>query len=75
MKILIFEREQDSIHVEYKSTLVDKNDDNENFRVSYPKGIDSFLTTQLFYWFDKKKWTLNEMKFFAKNNNLTLKIN
>jgi len=71
---LRFSRVANNISVDYKATLTDENDVDENFRVGAPSNINSYLETQIFYFFDRKKWTLNEMIFFANNNNLCLTI-
>lgn len=74
MRTLRFSRVLNNIFVEYKSTIVNANNLDENFRVSYPSNVNSYIENQLFYHFDRKKWTLNEMIFFANNNQLCLTI-
>lgn len=74
MRTLRFTRAKNNIFVEYQSTIVNPVNLNENYRVSRPSGIDSYIENQLFYHFDRKKWTLNEMIFFANNNQLCLTI-
>lgn len=74
MKILRFTRVENDIFVEYDSTLRNANNTDENFRVNQPTNIDSYLENKLFYHFDRKKWTLNEIIFFANNNRLCLSI-
>ena len=74
MKVVRFTRSTDNIRVEYNSTLQNVENVDENFTVSFPNLIDSFLENQLFYHFDRKKWTLNEMIFFANNNRLCIEI-
>ena len=74
MRTLRFTRVFNNIFVEYKSTIIDANNTNENFRVSHPSDINSYIENKLFYHFDAKKWTLNEMIFFANNNQLCLTI-
>lgn len=74
MKTLQFTRTSNNIVVNYQCNLQVVADLNENFVISRPSNIDSYLEKQLFYHLDRKKWTLNELIFFAKNNNLCLKI-
>lgn len=74
MKILQFLRLQNNILVEYKATLKDAENVSENFVISHPSKLDSYIEKQLFYHLDKKKWTLNELIFFADNNRLCLVI-
>lgn len=74
MKTIKFQRTLNDILVEYKSTIRDVENVNENFIVSHPSKINSYIEKQLFYHFDRKKWTLNEMIFFAKNNMLCITI-
>ena len=74
MKILRFSRNENNILVEYKSTLRNVDDFNENYYVKHPSLINSYIERKMFYHFDKKAWTLNEMIFFAKNNRLCLTI-
>ena len=74
MKIIEFVREDGDIKVQYQSTLVDAGNLDENFSISYPKNVDTYLKNKLFYHFDTKKWTLSEMIFFAKNNRMCIFI-
>lgn len=62
------------ILVSYNSSLQDENNLNENFHISSPIGLDTYLERKMFYFFDNKKWTLNELTFFARNNNLCLTL-
>lgn len=63
-----------AISVSYNSSLQDPNNLDENFHLSLPIGLDTYLERKLFYSFDAKKWTLNELIFFARNNNLCLSL-
>lgn len=72
MKIIIFTR-QDNIEVKFKTSLKDVNDLDENFVISKIQ-YNTFLEQSLFYCFDKKQWTLNEMLFFALNNLMIVSI-
>lgn len=72
MKLIIFTR-QDNIEVKFKTSLKDVNDLDENFVISDIK-LNTFLEQSLFYSFDKKQWTLNEMIFFAINNLMLISI-
>lgn len=63
-----------AISVSYNSSLQDKDNLDENFHLSLPIGLNTYLERKLFYSFDAKKWTLNELVFFAKNNNLCLSL-
>lgn len=74
MHYIKFTRALNDIRVEYQSTLIDPNNLDENFIISAPKGSVSYITNQLFYFFDRKKWTLNEMIFFANNNQFCVTI-
>lgn len=74
MKTIEFVREDGSINVRYQSTLIDAGDLHENFSISYPKNVNTHLKNKLFYHFDAKRWTLNEMIFFAKNNRMCIFI-
>lgn len=72
MKIIIFTR-QDNIEVKFKTSLKDVNNLDENFMISDIK-LNTYLEQHLFYSFDKKQWTLNEMLFFAVNNLMLVSI-
>lgn len=74
MNTIRFSRSLNDIIVEYKATIKNVADQDENFTINHPSKINSYIERQLFYHFDRKKWTLNEMIFFAKNNNLCLII-
>lgn len=74
MKTIKFQRILNNILVEYKSTIRDVENANENFIVSHPSKINSYIEKQLFYHIDRKKWTLNELIFFANNNKLCITI-
>ena len=63
-----------TILVDYKCSLKDYNDLNENFKISDPIDLSSYLEIKLFHFLDRKFWTLNEMIFFAKNNNICLVV-
>lgn len=68
------EQQMRKVLVNYHSSLSDETDLDENFHVSNPIGLDTFLERKLFYFIDQKKWTLNELIFFANNNNLCLTL-
>lgn len=78
MKIIRFVRVSSvsvsNIAVDYKSTLTNHNDLEENFKISDPINLDTYLESKLFHFLDRKQWTLNELIFFAKNNNICLVI-
>jgi len=72
MKLIIFTR-QDNIEVKFKTSIKDVNNLDENFVISDIK-LNTYLEQSLFYSFDKKQWTLNEMLFFAANNLMLVEI-
>jgi hypothetical protein len=72
MKLIVFTR-QDNIEVKFKTSLKDVNNLDENFAISDIK-LNTYLEQNLFYSFDKKQWTLNEMLFFAENNLMLVSI-
>lgn len=72
-KKILFTR-NDGINVSYICWLKDINNTDEQFDISNAIGCDSYLENTLFYHFDNKKWTLNEMIFFARNNSMNLEI-
>lgn len=75
MRIVTFSRLNSDIDVRYKAELQDEENLEEQFSLSLiPGTTDSYLEKKLFYHFDQKKWTLNEMIFFAMNNNLCIVI-
>lgn len=74
MNTIRFSRSLSDIVVEYKATIKNVNDQDENFTINHPSKVNSYIERQLFYHFDRKKWTLNEMIFFANNNQLCLAI-
>lgn len=39
-----------------------------------PSTVNTFLERKLFYSFDRKRWTLNEIIFFCTNNKLCVSI-
>lgn len=61
-----------TIFVDYKCSLKDPNNVDENFKISDPINLSSYLETKLFHFLDRKFWTLNELIFFAKNNQICL---
>lgn len=73
-KLFRFLRAQGDIVVDYMSTNKNPADLNENFVVKRPTNIDNYVETKLFYLFDAKPWTLNEMIFFITNNKMCLRI-
>lgn len=75
MNLITFSRLNTDINVKYKAELKNEGDLNEQFSLSLiPGTTDSYLEKKLFYHFDKKRWTLNELIFFAMNNNLCIVI-
>lgn len=72
MKLIIFTR-QDNIEVKFKTSLKDVENLDENFVISNIE-LNTYLEQSLFYCFDKKQWTLNEMLFFAVNNLMLVEI-
>ena len=64
----------DGVNVNLKVNLNTHSDLDENFPVLSIDGIDRPAEFKLFYWIDKKRWTLNEFIFFALNNNLCMKV-
>jgi len=53
--------------------LYNIEDLDENFLIGAVK-VNTYLEQHLFYSFDKKQWTLNEMLFFAENNLMLVSI-
>lgn len=70
---LVFTR-YDGIEVNYRITLKDINDMNENFTIIKVSLINTPAEIRLFYHFDKRDWTLNEFIFFAENNGMCISI-
>jgi hypothetical protein len=64
----------DGIMIDLIVSMIDPFDVNENFLVLKTENITSPKEIRLFYWIDRKRWTLNEFIFFALNNDLCLKI-
>jgi hypothetical protein len=64
----------DGIEVNVKVNLNDPSDLDEDFLVLSIENINTPIEVRLFYWINKKRWTLNEFKFFALNNNLCIQI-
>ena len=57
----------DDVEVKFTTSLRDPENLDENFIISKIE-LNTYLEQNLFYSFDKKNWTLNEMLFFATNN-------
>ena len=82
MRVIRFVRESqdenysaaNNIFVEYKTSLQDPNNLDENFRISDPIYLSSYIESKLFHFLDRKYWTLNELIFFCKNNNICAEI-
>lgn len=72
-KQILFTR-PDGINVNLKVNLNNPSDLDENFLVLSVEGINSPIESKLFYWINRKRWTLNEFVFFALNNQLCLKV-
>lgn len=72
MKLIVFTR-QDNIEVKFKTSLRNVENLSENFMISNVN-LNTYLEQNLFYCFDKKNWTLNEMIFFAINNRMWIRI-
>lgn len=65
-----------TITVRCTSTLEDQTDLDENFIIKGTSGINGHAEISLFYWLVKRlNYTLNELIFFAINNELCLYIN
>lgn len=72
MKSIVFTR-QDNIEVEFSTFLKNVEDLGENFLIKEKK-VRTYLEQILFHAFDLKRWTLNELLFFAKNNKMIVLI-
>ena len=72
MKYIVFTR-QDNIEVRFQSSLKDVENLNENFLLT-TRETTTYLEANLFYHFDSKPWTLNELLFFAENNLMIVSI-
>lgn len=72
-KTISFTR-SDGVDVTYKVALNNPTDLNENFLVLKGEGISKQKEMELFYWLDNKRWTINELQYFALNNELCMKI-
>lgn len=70
---LVFTR-VDNVHVNYRITLFDIFNRDENFVILKVTGLESPLERRLFYQFDNRNWTLNEFIYFAENNDLCISI-
>lgn len=64
----------DGVDVVLSANLNDPTDLNEDFLVLDVRGIDTPIERDLFYWIDRKRWTLNEIQYFALNNTLCVRI-
>lgn len=74
LKQLVFTRE-DNINVSYKITLQNVNNLEENFNITDLRQLDTPQEIRLFYWLYRGGvWTLNELIFFAINNDLCINI-
>lgn len=75
MKILQFINESGTVKVEYKVTLQDENDLDENFNITRIDGVESIEEIDKFYLFTQgRTWTLNEFKYFAVCNDYCLSV-
>jgi hypothetical protein len=72
-KNVLFTR-SDGVNVTVKVNLNNPSDLNEDFLVLNVENINSPIESDLFYWINKKRFTLNEFKYFALNNNLCMKV-
>lgn len=72
-KNIVFTR-SDGIYVNFKVNLNNPSDLDENFLVLTTEKINKPMEIRLFYWLDKKRWTINELQFFALNNSLCMTI-
>lgn len=70
---LVFTR-QDNVEVNYRITLTNVDNRDENFTIVKVTLINTPPERRLFYQFDKRNWTLNEFIFFAENNELCISI-
>lgn len=73
LKTITFTR-SDGVNVSLLVDLKSATNLNEDFLVLSIYNINTPVEIKLFYWLDKKRWTLNELRFFALNNNLCMKI-
>lgn len=70
---ILFTR-SDGVSVTVKVNLIDYTNLAENFLVLDIDQLHSSVESDLFYWINKKRWTLNEFIFFTLNNSLCMKI-
>lgn len=70
---LVFTR-YDGIEVNYRITLKDVNNQDEQFTIIKASLIKTPSEIRMFYHFDRRSWTLNEFIFFAQNNSLCISI-
>lgn len=75
MKKLTFHRERDKILVVYEISISDIDNLSELFLIkSKIKKPSQKVELDLFHFFDNKRWTLNEIIFFAINNDFVLHV-
>lgn len=73
--LFVFQRYNSDIEVKYKTDIRNASNMDEQFAMLLlPSTVDTYLERKLFYSFDRKRWTLNEIIFFCNNNNLCLSI-
>lgn len=72
-KNILFTR-SDGVNVNFIVSLTNPSDLNENFLVLSIEKIETPEEVRLFYWINKKRWTLNEFIFFALNHDLCIKV-
>ena len=63
-----------TVYVSYYIIMNDVTNQNENFLVLQPQGVDTVLKINLFGWINNQRYTLNEFIFFALNNGFTISI-
>jgi hypothetical protein len=72
MKKITFKRISD-VDVQFLTSLRDEENLDENFVINKVY-LNTYLESNLFFFFSKRPWTLNEMIFFAENNNMEILI-
>lgn len=72
-KIISFSR-GDGIFVSLKVIFNNPFNINENFLVLTKEDINSSIELNLFNWIQTQRYTINELSFFALNNNLSMSV-
>ncbi len=72
-KKILFTR-SDGVYVNLIVDINNPSDLDEDFLVLAVEKVDTPEETRLFYWINRQRWTINELNFFALNNNLCMKV-